>query len=185
MQCKGQNLFWCQPAQHQCLQIYLIKMSQTSLSEFLEQPLIYLTIKVFEWEICQTGLFKELLVENPWVRALEGREVQESWLIFKEHFLWAQDRSTPKSEKLTKEGRRPAWINKELLAKLKQEKEIYRMWRKGLVMWEKYRSIVRVCRDAHLELNLASDGKGNKKGVFKYISSKGRLEKTWACCWMR
>ncbi|GAB0184039.1 mitochondrial enolase superfamily member 1 [Grus japonensis] len=47
-----------------------------------------------------------------------------------------------------------------------------------LATWEEYRNIVRVCRDAtrktkaHLELNLARDVKDNKKGFFKYISSK-------------
>ncbi|PKU33936.1 glycerol kinase [Limosa lapponica baueri] len=52
------------------------------------------------------------------------------------------------------------------------------MWKKGLATWEKYRSIVRVCRDAmrnvkaQLELNMARDVKDNKKGFFKYISSK-------------
>ncbi|GAB0206875.1 mitochondrial enolase superfamily member 1 [Grus japonensis] len=52
------------------------------------------------------------------------------------------------------------------------------MWKKGLATWEEYRDVVRVCRDAtrkakaHLELNLAMDVKDNKKGFFKYISSK-------------
>ncbi|GAB0182598.1 mitochondrial enolase superfamily member 1 [Grus japonensis] len=64
------------------------------------------------------------------------------------------------------------------LEKLKGKKEIYRMWKKGLATWEEYRNIVRVCRNAtrkakaHLELNLARDVKDNKKGFFKYISSK-------------
>jgi len=41
--------------------------------------------------------------------------------------------------------------------------------------------VVRACRDAtrkakaHLELNLAKDVKKNKKGFFKYISSKRRI----------
>ncbi|GAB0206434.1 mitochondrial enolase superfamily member 1 [Grus japonensis] len=52
------------------------------------------------------------------------------------------------------------------------------MWKKGLATWEEYRNVVRVCRDttrkakAQLELNLAKDVKDNKKGFFKYISSK-------------
>ena len=53
---------------------------------------------------------------------------------------------------------------------------------KGLATWEEYRNVVRVCRDAkrkakaHLELNLARDIKGNKKGFFKYISSTRKTE---------
>ncbi|PKU44228.1 rna-directed dna polymerase from mobile element jockey-like [Limosa lapponica baueri] len=82
------------------------------------------------------------------------------------------------SEKSSKGGRKPAWMRKELLEELKWKKEVYRLWKKELATWEEYRSIVRVCRDAtreakvHLELNLARDVKDNKKGFFKYISSK-------------
>ncbi|PKU32349.1 glycerol kinase [Limosa lapponica baueri] len=69
-------------------------------------------------------------------------------------------------------------MSKELLEKLRWKKEVYRMWKKGLATWEKYRNIVRVCRDAtrkakaYLELNLGRDVKDNKKGFFKYISRK-------------
>ncbi|GAB0208892.1 hypothetical protein GRJ2_003354900 [Grus japonensis] len=48
----------------------------------------------------------------------------------------------------------------------------------GLATWEEYKNVVRECRDAtrkakaHLALNLARDVKDNKKGFFKYISSK-------------
>ncbi|GAB0208703.1 mitochondrial enolase superfamily member 1 [Grus japonensis] len=69
-------------------------------------------------------------------------------------------------------------MSKELLEKLKGRKEVYRMWKKGLATWEEYRDAVRECRDAtrkakaHLALNLARDVKDNKKGFFKYISSK-------------
>ncbi|GAB0186733.1 mitochondrial enolase superfamily member 1 [Grus japonensis] len=78
----------------------------------------------------------------------------------------------------SEEGRRPAWMSKELLEELQGKKEVYRMWKKGLATWEEYRNAVRVCRDAtrkakaHLELNVARDVKDNKKGFFKYISSK-------------
>ncbi|GAB0183528.1 hypothetical protein GRJ2_000818100 [Grus japonensis] len=128
------------------------------------------------------GLFKDLLGRIPRVRALEGREVQESWSVFKHHFLLAQDQCILKSKKPSKGGRRPAWISKELLEKLKGKKEVSSMWKKGLATWEEYRNVVRVCRDAtrkakaHLELNLARDVKDKKKGFFKYISSK---RKTW------
>ena len=69
-------------------------------------------------------------------------------------------------------------MTKELLEKFKQKKEVHSMWKKGLATWEGYRNVVRVCRGAtrkakaHLELNLAVHGKDNKKGFFKFISSK-------------
>ncbi|GAB0206062.1 mitochondrial enolase superfamily member 1 [Grus japonensis] len=52
------------------------------------------------------------------------------------------------------------------------------MWKEGIATWEEYRDVVREWRDttrkvkAHLELKLARDVKANKKGFFKYISSK-------------
>jgi len=48
----------------------------------------------------------------------------------------------------------------------------------GQDTWEEYRNIVKVCMEAKrkakvsLELNLAKGAKDNKKGFFKYISSK-------------
>ncbi|GAB0208568.1 mitochondrial enolase superfamily member 1 [Grus japonensis] len=135
-------------------------------------------ITTLDFRRANFGLLKDLLGRIPWVKALEGKGVQENWSVFKHHFLQAQDRCIPKSKKSSKGGRRPAWMSKELLEKLKGKKEVYRMWQKGLATWEEYRNADRVCRDAtrkakaHLELNLAGEVKENKKGFFKYISSK-------------
>jgi len=63
-------------------------------------------IKTLDFRRANFGLFKELLGGIPWVRALEGRGVQESWLLFKHHFLHAQDRCIPLSKKSSKGGRR-------------------------------------------------------------------------------
>jgi len=71
------------------------------------------------------GLFKNLPGGIPWVRALEGREDQESWLLFSHHFFHAQDWCIPTSKKSSKRGKRPAWMSKELLAKLKWKKKGY------------------------------------------------------------
>ncbi|GAB0179072.1 hypothetical protein GRJ2_000372500 [Grus japonensis] len=37
------------------------------------------------------GLFRDLLGSVPWDKALEGRGAQESWLVFKDHLLQAQE----------------------------------------------------------------------------------------------
>jgi len=69
-------------------------------------------------------------------------------------------------------------MNKELLVELRWKRKVQGMWKEGQATWEEYRNIVRACRDAtrkvkaHLELNLARDVRNNKKGFFKYISSK-------------
>jgi len=82
------------------------------------------------------------------------------------------------NKKSSKGARRPAWMNKELLAKLRWKRKVCGMWKEGQATWEEYRNVVRACREVtrkakvHLELNLARDVKGNKKGFFMYISSK-------------
>jgi len=69
-------------------------------------------------------------------------------------------------------------MSKEFLAKLKNKKVVYGMWKEAQATWEEYRNIVRVSSDAtrnpkvHLQLNLAREVKDNTKGFFKYISSK-------------
>ncbi|KAK4807026.1 hypothetical protein QYF61_000355 [Mycteria americana] len=91
--------------------------------------------------------------------------------------LQAQERCIPTKRKSGKNARRPAWMNMELLDKLKHKKEAYRRWKQGQVAWEEYREIVRAARDqvrkakALILLNLARDVKGNKKS-YRYIRDK-------------
>jgi len=135
-------------------------------------------IKTLDLRRANFGLFKELLGGIPWARALEDRGVQECWSLFKRHFHRAQERCIPLRKKCSKGGRRPAWLNRELLAELKWKRNVHGMWKDGQTAWEKYRNVVRACRDvtrkakAHLEFKLARNVKNNKKGFFNYISSK-------------
>jgi len=76
-------------------------------------------IKTLDLRRANFGLFKELLGGIPWARALEGRGIQECWSLFKRHFLHAQDRCIPLRKKLSKGGRRPAWMSKELSVELR------------------------------------------------------------------
>ncbi|KGL93213.1 hypothetical protein N301_01878, partial [Charadrius vociferus] len=124
------------------------------------------------------GLLKNLLGMVPWDEALEGRGAQESWLVFKDHLLQAQERCIPTKRKAGRKARRPAWMNKELLDMLKRKKEAYREWKQGRIAWEEYRGIVQAARHrvrqakAQIELNLARDIKTNKKSFFKFVSEK-------------
>ncbi|GAB0190586.1 mitochondrial enolase superfamily member 1 [Grus japonensis] len=134
-------------------------------------------ITTLDFRRANFGLFKDLLGRIPWIKVLEGKGAQESWSVFKHHFLRAQDQCIPKNRKTSKGGRRPTQISKKLLEELKGKKEVYSMWKKGMATWEEYKNVVRVCRDAtrkakaQLELKLAGEVK-DKKGFFKYISSK-------------
>ncbi|KAJ7411540.1 glycerol kinase [Willisornis vidua] len=60
------------------------------------------------------GLPRNLL-DPPWDKVLEEREAQEIWLIFKGHFLLAQERRIQTIMKLGRTTRRPAWMNMDLL----------------------------------------------------------------------
>ncbi|GAB0185376.1 hypothetical protein GRJ2_001002900 [Grus japonensis] len=139
------------------------------------------------------GLFRDLLGRVPWDKALEGRGTQDSWLVFKGHLLRAQERCIPAKRKSGKNARRPPWMNKELLDKLKSKKKAYRGWKQGQVAWEEYRETVRAARDwarkakALIELNLARDVKGNKKSFYKYVPHDILVSKLegfdgWAAC---
>ncbi|KFP01038.1 hypothetical protein N300_09760, partial [Calypte anna] len=135
-------------------------------------------IRTLDFHRANFGLLNQLLREIPWDRVLEDKGAQDSWSIFKDHYLQAQDQSVPMVRKSSKGARRPAWLKKELLGKLKWKRKIYRSWKGGLVTWEEYRTVVRGCREAirkakaSLELNLASQVKDNRKCFFKYIANK-------------
>ncbi|GAB0184760.1 hypothetical protein GRJ2_000941300 [Grus japonensis] len=127
------------------------------------------------------GLFRHLLGRLPWDKALEGRGAQDSWLMFKGHLLQAQERCIPTKKESGKNTKRPLWMNKELLGKVKHKKEAYREWKQGQVAWEEYRETVRAARvqvrkaKALTEISLARDVKDNKKSFYRYFSDKRRM----------
>ncbi|GAB0179431.1 hypothetical protein GRJ2_000408400 [Grus japonensis] len=127
------------------------------------------------------GLFRDLLGRIPWDKALEGRGAQDSWLVFKGHLVQAQEPCIPAKRKSSKNARGCAWMNKELLGKVKQKKEAYRGWKKGQVAWEEYRETVRAAREqvrkakALIESSLARDVKDNKKSFYRYVSDKRKM----------
>ncbi|PKU42733.1 glycerol kinase [Limosa lapponica baueri] len=126
------------------------------------------------------GLLRDLIGRVAWEQELEGRGAQENWLTFKDHLLQAQERCIPKKKKSDKIAKRPAWMNKELLDKLRTEKEAYRGWKQGWIEWAEYKETVRVARNqirqvkAQAELNLARDIKNNTKNFYRYVRDKGK-----------
>ena len=68
--------------------------------------------------------------------------MEQSWLLFKDAFLRAQELSIPQNRKAGREGR-----NQHGLVKLRKKKGKYRQWKQGHVTWEEYRDAVRTCRD--------------------------------------
>ncbi|PKU42805.1 hypothetical protein llap_6884 [Limosa lapponica baueri] len=135
------------------------------------------------------GLFRGLLGRVPWDKSLEGKGAQESWLILKDRLLQAQQQCIPTKRKSGKDTRRPAWVNNELLGKLKQKKEAYRVWKQGQVTWEEYREIVQAAKDhirkakAQIELNLASNIKGKKKRFYRCVGDKRKTRENVGLLW--
>ncbi|KAF1618604.1 UNVERIFIED_CONTAM: putative RNA-directed DNA polymerase from transposon X-element, partial [Eudyptes robustus] len=130
------------------------------------------------------GLFRTLVERVPWETVLKGKGVQEGWTIFKKEVLKAQEQAVPVCRKKNGWGRRPAWLNRELLLGLRKKKKRrdYDLWKKGQAAQEDYKDVVRLCREktrkakAQLELNLATAVKDNKKYFYKYISNKRRAK---------
>lgn len=53
--------------------------------------------------------------------------------------IQAQESSSTTSKKSSKGTRKPAWMNKELLTKLKDKKNAYKRREQGQVSWDKFR----------------------------------------------
>jgi len=64
-------------------------------------------IAILDFRRANFESFKDLLVGIPWVRALDAKTTQESWLTFKCQFFQDQDQCTLENKKSGKGGRRP------------------------------------------------------------------------------
>ncbi|KAK4807040.1 hypothetical protein QYF61_018381 [Mycteria americana] len=128
------------------------------------------------------GLFRTLVERVPWETVLKGKGVQEGWAFFKKEVLKAQEQAIPRCQKTNRWGRRPAWLNRELLLGLRKKRRVYHFWQKGQATQEEYRDLVKSCREkirkakAELELNLATVVRDNKKCFYKYINNKNRAK---------
>ncbi|GAB0205107.1 hypothetical protein GRJ2_002976300 [Grus japonensis] len=80
---------------------------------------VHSKLTTLDFRRAQFGLYRDLLGKVPWDKALEEREDQDSWLVFKNHLLQAQERCIPTKMKSGKNAQRPARMNKELLGKFK------------------------------------------------------------------
>ncbi|PKU44209.1 hypothetical protein llap_5469 [Limosa lapponica baueri] len=119
------------------------------------------------------------MVESvPWETVLKGKGAQEGWSYFKEELSKAQEKAIPRSRKTSRWGRRPVWLNRGLWLDLREKRKVYNLWKRGLVTYEQYQAVVKICRGkirrakAQAELNLATTVKDNKKSFLQYINKK-------------
>ena len=78
-------------------------------------------------------LFRELIKKTPWETVLMGKGMQQRWQIVKEAFFKAQELSIHRCSRSRKEGKRPVWLNWDLLVKLKSKKKTHGQWEQGQV----------------------------------------------------
>jgi len=69
------------------------------------------------------GLFRMLVEKVAWERVLKGKGVQAGWTFCSEEVLKAQEQAVPMCRKTNWRGRRPAWLNSELLLGLGEKKD--------------------------------------------------------------
>jgi len=73
------------------------------------------------------GLFRTLVDGVPWARVLKGKGVQAGWTFFKEEVLKAQEQAVPICRKMNQQGRRPAWLNREILQRVRKKRRVYHL----------------------------------------------------------
>jgi len=77
-------------------------------------------------------------------------------------------------QKMSHWGRPLAWLNRELWLELRKKRRVYDLWKKEQATWEDNKD-VRLCTEkirkakAHVELNLSTSVKDNKKCFCKYV----------------
>ena len=74
------------------------------------------------------GPFRSLVDRVPWKAVLKGKGVQEGWAFFKKEILKVQEQAIPMCRKMSQQGRRPAWLNRELWLELWKKKRVYDLW---------------------------------------------------------
>jgi len=115
---------------------------------------------------------------------LKGKGVQAGWTFFKEDVLKAQEQAVPMCRKMNRQGRRPAWLNRELLLGVRKKRRVYHLWKKGQATQWECRGVVRSSREeirkakAKLELRLATVVRDNKKCFCIYIKNKKRAKES-------
>jgi len=63
------------------------------------------------------------------------------------HLSRVQEQALPMCQKSSKQGRRLACLNKDLLLELWQKMKVYGLWKQGQATQENYKDAVRNCRE--------------------------------------
>lgn len=129
------SVWWCKVQRQPCLSDYEI------LREWSREKN---SITTLGFSRAEFSLFMDLLRRVSQHNALEGSGVQENWL-FKNHFLQPQEQFIPMKMLSGENNRMTAWMNKEILTKLKHKSK--QKVEASMGNWEEYRDTVQACRD--------------------------------------
>lgn len=104
-----------------------------------------------------------------------------------ESLLQVPEWSTPLHKEAGRHSRTPVWLHREHPTQTQHKTEANHRWKWREVTQEKQRSPTRPGRDgvckAQLALKLVLDVKGNKKGLYSYISSESQGKYELAAEW--
>ena len=104
-------------------------------------------VRTLNFRKAKFHLFKELVNRIPWETTFRYEGAEQSWQIFKYALHRVQELSIPRCKKSDKEGKRPAWLSRDWLVKLKGKKEMYRQWKQEQVSLGECRDAAQLCRD--------------------------------------
>lgn len=106
-----------------------------------------------------------------------GKGAQESWQVFNEGILQAQQWAILILGKTSRHTGRSLWLNWEPMMEPQHKKAAYRRWKQEQAAKEEFRNFPQVCRDnikkarTQLQLRLVKDIKGNHN-FCNYTDSK-------------
>lgn len=72
----------------------------------------------------------------PWESVFEGLGVHECWSVFRKYFLEPWEQANSLCLKSSNWGRRPAWLNRELLMDLRSKTKLHDLWKWSWTSWE-------------------------------------------------
>ena len=128
------------------------------------------------------GLFRTLAERIPWERVLKGKGVQEAGHSSRRKSYRHRNSLSPCATRRTsEEDDRPGWRGSSCWDSGKKRRA-YLLWKKGQATQEKYRGLIRLCREeiskakAQLEPRLATVVRDNKKCFYKYINHKKKTK---------
>lgn len=76
-----------------------------------------------DFQRADLGLFRRPVERVAWEAVLKDRGVQEGWTFFKTEIFKVQEQAVSMCWKMSQQGRKPAWLNRELWKEFRRKKK--------------------------------------------------------------